>query len=140
MTKDDLGLGVRLTQEAGWNHLESDWLRFYNLGSEGSFVAEFEGRAVGTTMTFISDRIAWIAMVLVEKKSRGKGVGTALLKHALDYLETPEIETVRLDATHLGRPLYEKLGFMPEYEVVRFKGIAPQLGGNLKALCCGDSG
>ncbi len=132
MTKDDLGLGVRLTQEAGWNHLESDWLRFFNLGSEGSFVAEFEGRAVGTTMTFISNQVAWVAMVLVEKASRGKGVGTALLKQALDDLEMREIKTVRLDATHLGQPLYEKLGFLPEYEVARFSGIAPQLGGSLK--------
>jgi len=126
MTKDDLGLGVRLTQEAGWNHLESDWLRFFNLGSEGSFVAEFEGRAVGTTMTFISNQVAWVAMVLVEKASRGKGIGTALLKHTLNYLEMCKIETIRLDATHLGQPLYEKLGFLPEYEVARFKGFAPK--------------
>ena len=125
MTKDDLGLGLRLTQEAGWNHLESDWLRFINLGLEDSFVGELEGRAVGTTMTFISDHVAWVAMVLVEKESRGKGIGTALLKHALDFLEMREIKTVRLDATHLGQPLYEKLGFLPEYEVARYKGIAP---------------
>ncbi len=125
MTKDDLGLGLRLTQEAGWNHLESDWRRFINLWLESSFVAEFEGHAVGTTMTFISDRIAWVAMVLVEKASRSKGVGTALLKHALDYLDACKVKTVRLDATHLGQPLYEKLGFLPEYEVARFKGIAP---------------
>lgn len=125
MTMDDLGLGLRLTQEAGWNHLESDWLRFISLGPDDCFVAELDGRAVGTTMTFISDHVAWIAMVLVEKNARGKGVGTALLKHALDYLDECKVRTIRLDATHLGQPIYEKLGFVPEYELVRFEGIAP---------------
>lgn len=123
MTTDDLRLGLRLTQQAGWNQTESDWLRFLNLGSESSFVAELEGRAVGTTMTFISDQVAWIAMVLVEKESRGKGVGTALLRHAIDYLDARKIKTARLDATPLGQPIYEKLGFMPEYELARFEGV-----------------
>ena len=127
MTMDDLGLGLRLTQQAGWNQLESDWLRFINLGHEGCFVAELDGRSVGTTMTFICDNVAWVAMVLVEKDVRGKGVGTALLKHALDYLDKCKIKTVRLDATHLGQPIYEKLGFLPEYELARFAGIVKDL-------------
>ena len=127
MTMDDVALGLRLTQQAGWNQLESDWLRFLNLGPEGCFVAELDGRSVGTTLTFISDRVAWVAMVLVEKDARGKGVGTALLKHALAYLDACRIKTVRLDATHLGQPIYERLGFMPEYELVRFGGTARDL-------------
>src|SRR5206468_6432913 len=31
------------------------------------------------------------------------------------------------DATPLGQPLYEKLGFLPEYTLTRFEGIAPPL-------------
>jgi GNAT superfamily N-acetyltransferase len=125
MTMDDVALGLRLTRQAGWNQLESDWRRFLNLGPEGCFVAELDGHPVGTTMTFVSDRVAWVAMVLVEEGSRGKGIGTALLKHALNYLDAYKIKTVRLDATHLGQPIYEKLGFMPEYELVRFEGVVP---------------
>jgi GNAT superfamily N-acetyltransferase len=125
MTADDLRLGLRLSRQAGWNQTMSDWQRFFNLGPEGCFVAELSGHLVGTTMTFVSDRVAWIAMVLVEKNARGKGIGTALLKHALGYLDECKVRTVRLDATHLGRPIYEKLGFKPEYELVRLEGIAP---------------
>jgi GNAT superfamily N-acetyltransferase len=125
MTTDDLRLGLRLSRQAGWNQTRSDWQRFFSLGPEGCFIAELGGRSVGTTMTFVSDHVAWIAMVLVEKSSRGKGIGTALLKHALGYLDARKVGTVRLDATHLGRPIYEKLGFLPEYELARFEGIAP---------------
>ena len=32
--------------------------------------------------------------------------------------------TIRLDATPLGQPLYESLGFVPQYELTRYAGIA----------------
>jgi GNAT superfamily N-acetyltransferase len=128
MTTNDLPLGLRLSRQAGWNQTGADWQRFFNLGPEGCFVAELDERLIGTTMTFVSDQVAWIAMVLVEKHARGKGIGTALLKHALGYLDACRVRTVRLDATHLGRPIYEKLGFKPEYELVRLEGIAPSGG------------
>jgi len=124
MTIDDLRLGLRLSRQAGWNQIESDWLRFMNMEPEGCFVAELDGCSVGTTTTCIFENVAWIAMVLVDKESRGQGVGTKLLKHSLDYLDGLKVKTVRLDATAAGRPIYEKLGFVPEYELARFEGIA----------------
>jgi len=124
MTIDDLRLGLRLSRQAGWNQIESDWLRFMNMEPEGCFVAELDGCSVGTTTTCIFENVAWIAMVLVDKESRGQGVGTKLLKHSLDYLAGLKVKTVRLDATAAGRPIYEKLGFVPEYELARFEGIA----------------
>ena len=122
MTIDDLELGLRLSRQAGWNQTESDWLRLMNMEPQGCFVAELNRCSVGTTTTCIFDKVAWIAMVLVDKESRGRGVGTKLLKHSLDYLDERRVKTVRLDATHLGRPIYEKLGFVPEYELARFAG------------------
>ncbi|MFC1604302.1 GNAT family N-acetyltransferase [Planctomycetota bacterium] len=126
MTIDDLRLGLRLSRQAGWNQIESDWLRFMNTEPEGCFVAELDGCPVGTTTTCIFDNVAWIAMVLVDKKAQGQGVGTKLLKYSLDYLDGRKVKTIRLDATRAGRPIYEKLGFVPEYELARFEGIARQ--------------
>ncbi len=125
MTIDDLKLGLRLTEQAGWNQTESDWLRFMNMEHAGCFVAELNGASVGTTATCILGQVAWIAMVLVDVNARGGGVGTALLKHALNYLDERKVKTVRLDATPAGQPIYEKLGFAPEYELARFEGIVP---------------
>jgi len=129
MTIDDLQLGLRLTQQAGWNQTESDWLRFMSLEPEGCFVAELDGYSVGTTTTCIFNQVAWIAMVLVEVNARGKGVGTTLLKHAVEFLQRREaVKTIRLDATSAGRRIYEKLGFVPEYELARYEGIARWFG------------
>ncbi len=125
MTIDDVQLGLKLTRQAGLNQTESDWLRFLKMESEGCFVAEFGGRSVGTTTTCILGHAAWIALVLVDLDARGKGVGTELLRYSLNYLDERNIQTVRLDATSAGQPIYEKLGFMPEYQLARFEGIAP---------------
>jgi hypothetical protein len=67
-------------------------------------------------------------MVLVDVDSRRKGVATTLLKHALDFLDKQGVKTVRLDATAAGQPVYEKLGFVPEYSLTRYMGIAPKVG------------
>ncbi|HUV62614.1 MAG TPA: GNAT family N-acetyltransferase [Sedimentisphaerales bacterium] len=122
MTMDDLSLGLRLTQQAGWNQIEADWRRFLSMEPDGCFVAEMDGSSVGTTTTCVFDGVAWIAMVLVEKSVRGRGIGTGLLKHAIDYLKERNVKTIRLDATPAGRPIYEKLGFVPEYELARYEG------------------
>jgi GNAT superfamily N-acetyltransferase len=121
MTTGDLRLGLKLTHQAGWNQMEADWLRFIQLWPEGCFVAELNGNAVGTTATCVLGRVARIAMVLVDINCRGKGIGTALLKHSISYLKERNVETIRLDATPLGQPIYDKVGFLPEYELARFE-------------------
>jgi hypothetical protein len=42
---------------------------------------------------------------------------------ALEALDAGGATTIRLDATPLGRPLYEQLGFVPEYSLCRYSGI-----------------
>lgn len=124
MTIDDLGLGMKLSGQAGWNQTEADWRRFIELEPEGCFVGELNGRSVGTTTTCVFRKTAWIAMVLVDVSARHNGVGTALLKYAIGYLEARRVATIRLDATLLGRPIYERLGFTADYSLARFEGIA----------------
>lgn len=125
MTTDDLALGLRLSRQAGWNQTEADWMRLMYFEPEGCFVAELDGSAVGTTTTCVLGHVAWIAMVLVDENHRRRGIGTHLLRHALDHLDSRQMLTIRLDATELGRPVYETLGFIPEYDLARYQGIAP---------------
>jgi GNAT superfamily N-acetyltransferase len=62
-------------------------------------------------------------MVLVDPARRGQGGGTALMRHARAFLDERKVQTVRLDATPLGRPIYEKLGFVAQYQLTRYEGI-----------------
>jgi GNAT superfamily N-acetyltransferase len=134
MTEDDIPLGMRLKAQAGWNQTEADWRRFLWLQSDGCFVAELDGAAVGTTACFVFGPVAWVAMVLVDEAARGRGVGTALTRHALAFLDDRGVKSVRLDATPLGRPIYEKLGFVVEYTLLRYQGALPQAGATIPAV------
>lgn len=125
MTATDIPFGMRLKEEVGWNQTEADWRRYLELEPDGCFVAECDGNPVGTTTTCIFGPVGWIAMVLVESSRRGQGIGKALMHHALSELETSGVASVRLDATPLGQPLYEKLGFKVQCHLVRFQGLLP---------------
>jgi GNAT superfamily N-acetyltransferase len=123
MCATDIPVGMRLKAQAGWNQLEADWRRFLEMQPDGCFIAELDGAPVGTTMACIFGPVAWIAMVLVDAQVRGRGIGKSLMQHALAFLDNQGVRTVRLDATPLGQPLYEKLGFKVEYTLARHEGI-----------------
>jgi GNAT superfamily N-acetyltransferase len=124
MTAEDLPLGMRLKGQAGWNQTEADWRRFLAMQPDGCLVAELDGVAVGTTVVTAFGAVAWISLVLVEERARGHGVGKALMIRAVEVAEGLGCATIRLDATPLGRSLYESLGFVPQYELTRYAGIA----------------
>jgi len=121
MNKQDVSAGQRLKELAGWNQTVGDWNRFLEASPKGCFVAEENGLVCGTATTICyEDRFAWIGMVLVDPEHRKRGIGTQLLKKTIEYLDEQKIPTMKLDATPQGRPLYEKLGFVVEYEIERW--------------------
>lgn len=125
MSREDLPFVLRLRGQAGWNQREADLQRYLDLEPGGCFVAELDGQAAGTTTTCVFGPVAWVAMVLVDPALRGRGLGTALMERAMAYLAGRGVRTVRLDATPLGQPIYEKLGFQAEYPLARYEGILP---------------
>jgi len=121
MTTHDIPEAMRLKEIAGWNQTSADWQRFLSATPDGCFVAEHQGRVIGTVTTIVyEDRFAWIAQLLVDPEHRGRGIGAALLEQAIQYLDTQNIACMKLDATPLGKPLYRKLGFVSEYEIERW--------------------
>src|SRR4051812_10916924 len=82
-------------------------------------VAHSDGQVVGTGGAIGFGRTAWIGGVAVAPEFRGAGLGRRLTEAALDWLGPRE--TVLLLATELGRPIYDRLGFVAEgrYRVFR---------------------
>ena len=121
MTVSDIPAGLRLKEIAGWNQTSADWERFLSASPEGCFVAECDGQVRGTATTISYEgRFAWVGMVLVDPEYRSQGIGTKLLERAIAYLDDRMIPAIKLDATPQGKPLYEKMGFVSEYELERW--------------------
>ncbi len=136
MTKADIPGGMRLKELAGWNQTSADWTRFLEGDAEGSFVVELDGAIRGTAATILyGGRFAWVGMVLVDPKYRGRGIGTRLLERCIGHLDSLRVPCIKLDATPLGKPVYEKLGFATEYELERWtlKRVGSDLRGGTKA-------
>jgi GNAT superfamily N-acetyltransferase len=121
MTEQDIPAGLRLNTLSGWNQTSADWNRFLTSSPQGCFVTEDDRKVVGTAATInYENRFAWIGMVLVDPGYRKQGIGTQLLKKAIEYLDHSRIPAIKLDATPLGKPLYTKLGFVDEYGIERW--------------------
>lgn len=123
MENFDLARGLELSTEAGWNQRLGDWALFHACNPRGCFVAQHNGRVVGTVTSIdYAGRCSWIGMVLVAREMRRRGIGTQLLQAALDQLA--DCACVKLDATPAGRELYRTLGFEEESRLLRMTGTA----------------
>lgn len=69
-------------------------------------------KLVGFGMFFIFEENAWLGWILVHKKHRNQGIGTAISKHLIDMATEMGAKNFLLTATELGMPIYEKLGFI----------------------------
>lgn len=108
--------------EAGWNQTADDWQMLIALAPDTCFAIEEDGELAATaTLLCYGTRLAWIGMVLTRIKFRGRRFARYLLSEVLNLAEQMKIETVKLDATEQGRPLYEKLGFRCEQLVERWE-------------------
>src|SRR5436190_13102708 len=125
MTTGDVAAAIELSTAAGWNQMPEDWQMLMELEPHGCLAIEADGQVVSTTTLLgYSQRLAWIGMVLTSANYRGRGFARRLLAAALDRADSLGIETVKLDATDDGKPIYEKFGFKAEQPVERWSRLA----------------
>jgi ribosomal protein S18 acetylase RimI-like enzyme len=126
LTFEDLDDALRLSTAVGWNQTLDDWRMLLRLAPAGAFAAFVERRDVsdisdvslgGTAIGIDYGAFTWIAMMLVDPAYRGRGLGQRLLQAAMDAV--PSSLPIRLDATPLGRPLYQRYGFQDEATLSR---------------------
>jgi N-acetylglutamate synthase-like GNAT family acetyltransferase len=86
----------------------------FSLAKSRMFVGCAEGRVVGVAGCIRFGRTGWLGNVAVDDDVRGRGLGTAISRTAVDCLRQAGVETVLLTATESGQPVYERLGFTDE--------------------------
>jgi GNAT superfamily N-acetyltransferase len=125
MTRKDLAFADHVRALAGWNQTLADWDRFLALAPEGCFIADRDGRPAGIAITTVYGAdLAWIGMVLVHPDYRRQGIGQALMKHCIQYARERGVRCIKLDATPLGKKVYDNLGFASEWTLSRWMRTA----------------
>ena len=123
MTAGDLGFAAELTAREGWASGRRDFELYLEHDPDGCFVAWEGGRRLGMVTTTVYPASGWIANLIVVPEHRSRGVGRLLMEHGLRRLEAAGVRTVRLDGDPPGIPLYRSLGFVDEWESLRFRGV-----------------
>ena len=124
MTPDDQGFFLGLIDMVGWGLTDADYRRMLAFSPEGIFKATLDGEDVGVVVTVDYGEMAWIGNLIVVPDSRGRGIGEALMKRAMEHLEGCGIRCIRLDGVQKAIPLYRRLGFRDEYWSLRYIGKA----------------
>jgi GNAT superfamily N-acetyltransferase len=118
MALSDMDSLMKLKNAEGWNQLKKDWTMLISYKKSVNLVAVLENRIVGTvTAINYANAVAWIGMMLVDRDYRGRGIAKLLMLETIAKLK--KCESIKLDATPAGRPLYMKLGFEDEYKLYR---------------------
>jgi GNAT superfamily N-acetyltransferase len=121
LQQQDIAIAAELSAEAGWNQTGDDWRMLLRLNPENCFGIEADGRLVSTaTLACYGKQLGWIGMVLTSGAYRRRGFARRLLLHAVERADQLGIESLKLDATDQGQPLYEELGFRLEQGVERW--------------------
>lgn len=96
-TRDAVAAGLRIALTPG-----APWVLY--LGRHG-------GEAVSTSAVLFADGVAGIYWVATLEAARGRGFGTALTQAPLRLARDRGYRVGILQATPMGRPIYERLGF-----------------------------
>jgi GNAT superfamily N-acetyltransferase len=121
LSVEDVPAAMQLSTAAGWNQTPADWEALLAVSPDGCLGIECDGRLVATTTVVCYEkRLAWIGMVLTDAGYQRRGFARMLVSRAIDLAHERAIDCIKLDATDLGKPLYESLGFVDEQPVERW--------------------
>jgi predicted N-acetyltransferase YhbS len=111
MIPGDIEAGAALARAEGWQ----DRRRFYEfvlrVPTSQPLVAVADGRVVATGMATVNGPAGWLGGLIVDAGSRGRGIGRSMTEELIRRLRAAGCETLSLEATDAGRPIYERMGF-----------------------------
>ncbi|GAA3435451.1 GNAT family N-acetyltransferase [Kutzneria kofuensis] len=115
---DDLAACLDLAADRQWPRERRKWSFLLTVG-EAYGLRDRADLAGSVVLSRFGPRLAWIGMMLVAERWNRRGLGRALMRHAMDNAGAG---TIALYATDAGLPLYESLGFRATGTVFTHRG------------------
>jgi ribosomal protein S18 acetylase RimI-like enzyme len=109
-----------------WNPPARDIAFCRSSGHGEVFVAEVEGRIVGTAMAGHDGHRGWIYYVAVDPGHRQRALGRALMGHAESWLAelgVPKVQLLIRETNTAVASFYERLGYAAEPRLVMSKRL-----------------
>ncbi len=119
--REDIAFALAQTQREGWDSTAELFETCLAHDPEGCFVAEAAGQGVGLVTTTRYARSGWVGNLIVLPEHRRQGIGQRLMTHAMAHLSTRGAQTIYLEADPPGIEIYRRLGFVDEFESLRFR-------------------
>jgi GNAT superfamily N-acetyltransferase len=137
MSAQELPIILGWAAQEGWNPGRGDAAPFLAADCEGFCVAEIDGRPVAAISVVNHDpSLAFLGLYLCRPEHRGKGIGFALWKHAIEHAGE---RTIGLDGVPAQQQNYERSGFVHTGSTMRWQGVlagAPREG--VRSVCVQD--
>jgi len=116
---EDLG-AIREFQPEGWGDIIE--LFIYNIHCAFCYPIKMSiaERMVAVGNTILYKDTAWLSQIIVHPAYRNRGLGKAITQELIDQIDKQQYKTILLDATSLGYPVYQKLGFETISEHLHF--------------------
>ena len=133
--RQTMSLSIRLLRESDLENADAifqaafkssesrlvDLHMYRKIQPDGWFLASQDGTPIGLVGTTDYAAFAYVGMMAVHPQAQRQGVGLALMRHLLAWLDEQRVPFILLDASAAGQPLYEKLGFVAYNPVVVFQ-------------------
>jgi GNAT superfamily N-acetyltransferase len=87
-----------------------------------AFVVRYRGEPAATALAMVKEDVAWIGWVATRHHLRGRGLGRLVTAAAASAGFTLGAKFASLEATTMGFPVYQRLGFR---EIVRYRNYWP---------------
>lgn len=124
LTVADAAECAALANSIGWTHTAAHWERYITWGGRGALGLSAGGCIVTTAVAIVySQRLAWVGGVITHPEYQGRGFARKLMVAIMDTLAAQGIASVMLDASPLGYPLYDHMGFRSLYKIEVYSGL-----------------
>jgi len=122
MYDEDIDFALTMINREGWGYARVELERMLLMDPEGSFLYG-DRNTLGVITSVTYGHTGVIGHLVVSEQARGKKIGQALIKRAIEYCDGAGAESILLYATAEGLPVYKKFGFDEKRQAMVTKAL-----------------